>query len=745
MSSITDEFSNPELLPVEKLTLCIKNVGVIQQIKALDSYWAEKRQLTIYERPPLGSTVVLGAIEAWKIKAETYLANLKWLLTLRHHKFWSTVLYHPHCMDMLVSFLQEADPPYVPPHESREVQKIYMEIRRLVLVVFSRLITNKESKSEWMSKEFMADVIYNNFVFTIPIIWDICLVYGVDNGRHVGRLLASVFTIQPKYEADAAAAIAFVKEAFKYIIVQVNKDYDSDEPPNLPETFKGFSEIRRPPDTKCPEKITFSCLKDLVIHMLDTAMTLRIFAELYPGSVKIFKKTNFINSIVQLYEYGVPLLYEKLEEVGDPSSAEYAQVEGGIDAARADLIDVFREALAVHKNAIFSGEGNLAAHIEEYLSLIMDGLSERLLIRDYNACYPLHDDIDALRQAYPQIDSVKTDFILQAIYSNLDETPLENGIINHNSDSITNGHLETIDNDTVNNPGPSTDNEIPDSVKEESLISEVKDILPHLGDGFILKCLQHYGFNAARVINSVLEDNLAEPLKGLDQNMPIIPEDPVDKKFLETGIQRLNVFDGDEFDIMTRDDVDLTRVHVGKRRPQYKDLKDMLDDKTTVKKLTDIYSKYNLVCDEEAMYSDEYDDTYDSDGVTPVADAVADEPRRALVTPRVLRPAGRRGEEDESEDEQEQVEEERPTSSRNKMDFCVNPEEMRARRQARHVPAPAPHSRRNADVTGKPKGQGQEKEVLVNRDRKEKHKSSRANHNRRQGAQWKRSQGLMPS
>lgn len=52
---------------------------------------------------------------------------------------------------------------------------------------------------------------------------------------------------------------------------------------------------------------------------------------------------------------------------------------------------------------------------------------------------------------------------------------------------------------------------------------------------------------------------------------------------------------------------------------------------------------------------------------------------------------------------------------------------------------------RNTDVTGKPKGQGQEKEVIHNRDKKEKHKSARANHNRRQGAQYKRSQGMMPS
>lgn len=111
-------------------------------------------------------------------------------------------------------------------------------------------------------------------------------------------------------------------------------------------------------------------------------------------------------------------------------------------------------------------------------------------------------------------DSVKTDFILQAIYSNIDEHEfkLEE---THKSEPLQNGHDKTIDNSTLdNNPSTSQNNEIPDKIREESLISEVKDILPHLGDGFILKCLQHYDFNSERVINAVLEDTLADSLRG---------------------------------------------------------------------------------------------------------------------------------------------------------------------------------------------------------------------------------------
>ncbi|XP_045451438.1 activating signal cointegrator 1 complex subunit 2 [Melitaea cinxia] len=732
------QFRNPDNLPIENVNIPVTDNGIVRNIKALDPHWVEKKDLILYERPPSGAELVLGAVDAWKSKMDAYLDNLKWLLELEYHRFWSNILYHPTCMDMLVSFIQETNPPYISPHDSKDVQKLYEDIRRLVLIMFSRLITNKESKTQWMTKEYMADLIYDNFIFTIPILWDLCLIYGADNPKHISHLMNAVFTLQPKYYNDAVQALIFVQEAFKYIILQVNKDYESDEPPNLPETFKGFGEIRRPTDNKT-DKITFSILKDLVIHMLDTAMTLRIFIEVYPKCVDIVMKTNFVLSIVQLYEYGIPLLYEKLLEVGDETSVLYTEVEGYIDLARSELIDMLKEILAAHKSAIFSGEGSVASSVEAYLSVMMDVLSERLLIKDYNACYPVSEDLEMLKQAYPDIDTVKTDFILQAIYSNLDEPIPEIS----NDNRVNNDHIE-VPNTTDNEPGPSTDNEIPDNVREQSLICEVKDILPHLGDGFILKCLQHYSFNSERVINAILEDNLADSLRGLDTSLPIIPEDPLDKKYLETGIQRLNVFDGDQFDIMTRDDVDVTKIHVGKKKEKYRNFKDMLNDKTEIKSRSDIYSKYNIVCDEEAMYSDEYDDTYDSDGVAPTADQT-DELRRPFVTPRALM-TGRRDAREESE-ESEEVEEEKPAKS--KMDFCVNPEEMRARReanmQARRGRGHRPPPPRNTDVVGKPKGQGQEKETLLNRDRKEKHKSSRGNHSRRQGAQWKRSQGMMPS
>lgn len=49
------------------------------------------------------------------------------------------------------------------------------------------------------------------------------------------------------------------------------------------------------------------------------------------------------------------------------------------------------------------------------------------------------------------------------------------------------------------------------------------------------------------------------------------------------------------------------------------------------------------------------------------------------------------------------------------------------------------------NLVGNAKGQGQDKATVIDRQHKNENKSSRANHNRRQGAAFKRNRGMIPS
>lgn len=53
----------------------------------------------------------------------------------------------------------------------------------------------------------------------------------------------------------------------------------------------------------------------------------------------------------------------------------------------------------------------------------------------------------------------------------------------------------------------------------ESLLYHIRELLPDLGEGFILACLEEYGYNSELVINNILEDKLSPSLDKLDRTM----------------------------------------------------------------------------------------------------------------------------------------------------------------------------------------------------------------------------------
>jgi activating signal cointegrator complex subunit 2 len=54
----------------------------------------------------------------------------------------------------------------------------------------------------------------------------------------------------------------------------------------------------------------------------------------------------------------------------------------------------------------------------------------------------------------------------------------------------------------------------------ESLLTHIRDLLPDLGEGFLLACLHQYNYSSELVINYILEDRLHPDLDKLDRAMP---------------------------------------------------------------------------------------------------------------------------------------------------------------------------------------------------------------------------------
>lgn len=284
----------------------------------------------------------------------------------------------------------------------------------------------------------------------------------------------------------------------------------------------------------------------------------------------------------------------------------------------------------------------------------------------------------------------------------------------------------------------------------ESLLSCIRDLLPDLGEGFLLACLQEYNYNSELVINNILEDRLGPGLGQLDRAMPR----PLKEELPSVLENRSNVFDDDEFDVFRRDQVDTSRIWKGRRKDE--DVREMLDDKRHVAEQRARYRAYQTVVDEVVLepgesaeaygpddYEDEYDDTYDMNQVGANdldGDSLLN--RRPFTVPLVLR-KGNRAEEEEEDEEEEPIQ-----SNANRDQFVQDPAVLRERAEARRAAAQQRKGfrpERQSNVAGRPKGQGQTLETFLDRRRKEANKSRVANHNRRGMADSKRNRGMIPS
>ncbi|KAG0290567.1 hypothetical protein BGZ96_005961 [Linnemannia gamsii] len=161
-----------------------------------------------------------------------------------------------------------------------------------------------------------------------------------------------------------------------------------------------------------------------------------------------------------------------------------------------------------------------------------------------------------------------------------------------------------------------------DYVKRTLLISQLQDLFPDLGDGFLEACLISFKDDPESVTMHLLEEDLPSDLATMDRSTARAPQQAApdsttfvhesapdnmdDQDVLST---RRNIFDGDEFDMFSGNQVDKTKISRGKKGP--KDVEVVLDDKEFVTQ-----HKSAILKAVESMYDDEYDDTYDSMGLT---------------------------------------------------------------------------------------------------------------------------------
>nr|XP_017532915.2 activating signal cointegrator 1 complex subunit 2 isoform X4 [Manis javanica] len=744
-------------LPLDQLQVTHKDpkTGKLRTSPALRPEQKADRYFVLYKPPPKDNIPAL--VEEYLERA-TFVANdLDWLLALPHDKFWCQVIFDEtlqKCLDSYLRYVPRKFDEWVAP--APEVVDMERCLHRSVFLTFLRMSTHKESKDHFISPSAFGEILYDNFLFDIPKILDLCVLFGKGNSPLLQKMIGNIFIQQPSYYNDLDETMPTILQVFSNILQHCGLQGDgaSTTPQKLEERGR-----------LTPSDMPLLELKDIVLYLCDASTTLWAFLGVFPLACRTFQKHDFCYRLASFYEIAIPELESAIKKRRLEDSKLLGDLWQRLSHSRKKLLEIFH--ILMNQICLLpvleSSCDNIHGFIEEFLQIFSSLLQEKRFLRDYDALSPVADDVSLLQQASSVLDETRTAYILQAVESawegvgrqkatdakdpSVAEDP--NGVLAAAEPvSGLSPHPENLEQECMGAAaalGPPVG-----GVELDSLISQVKDLLPDLGEGFILACLEHYSYEPEQVINNILEERLAPALSQLDRTLDRqIKPDPTP---LLTS--RHNIFQNDEFDVFSRDSVDMSRVLKGKRKEE--NTRSLLNDKREVAAQRQRYEQYSVVVEEVLLqpgeslsslggdYEDEYDDTYDGNQVG-ANDADSDDElisRRPFTIPQVLRDKVPR--EGQEEDEEEAAEDEAPKPDH----FVQDPAVLREKAEARRMAFLARKGHRqdsSTAVAGGPRGHGQSRETTQERRKKEASKAARANHNRRTMADRKRSKGMIPS
>ncbi|KAM6930743.1 activating signal cointegrator 1 complex subunit 2 [Xenentodon cancila] len=747
-------------------------LGKERTLPALHPDRKEERCFVPYKPPPEDSSP--AEVEQFLEHAKFITEDLDWLLALPHDKFWCQVVFDESLQRCLDSFLHHAprslDLATLPP--SPAVADMQRSVHRAVFLTFLRMATHKESKENFFTPAVFGEIIYDNFLFDIPKILDLCVLFGKGNSQLLHKMIENIFTQQPSYYSDLDETVPTVLQVFDTILDKFGLQCER----------TAAMEPMKLNAHKQPTAMTMSQqeLVDLILYLCDSTTTIHAFLDIFPAACSSFHSHGFLGRLTSFYETAVPDLEKAVRKRNLEDKTLQEDVWKRLSHSCRKMVETAH--LLLHHTClqpILEGKENMLTFAEELLQYFTSFLPEKRFLVDYDEQFPIADDVSLLQQALPVIDETRMSYLLQGVESAWDGVGRQKPQSHAHNQQVSlaslgaaggaaaggfepqevaeSGGAESVRaaEAMLELPRKGNDGAIcPLSGAElDSLLSCIRDLLPDLGEGFLLACLQEYDYNSELVINNILEDRLAPHLDKLDRAMPR----PVKEELPAVLNNRSNVFDDDEFDVFRREQVDMSRVWKGRRKGE--SVREMLNDKQHIAEQKARYQAYETVVDEVEVepgepsdafslddYDDEYDDTYDMNQVGANdldGDSLLN--RRPFTVPQVLRKGPR--EENRVEDEEEE-EEDAPQNNVNRDQFVQDPALLRERAEARRAAMKQRKGfrpERSSNVVGQPKGQGQTLETFLDRRKKEANKNRVANHNRRTMADRKRNKGMIPS
>ncbi|XP_066137597.1 activating signal cointegrator 1 complex subunit 2 isoform X2 [Euwallacea fornicatus] len=683
-------------------------------IPALDKRWLPK--VAFFNFEPLSLLHWEQANASFVVKNTLYIDSLDYLLKCDFHQFWCTVLFETSAVAAIQSLLLNP----ILPFESKYLQGEYLEVYRSVynkfLLVYDKLLDFNKSEIEFMNLAFGLSKLKENKLLTLPIVITLTLLYKDSNLSFINKVTELYFKDTTEVEFYIQEVDTMIDQ--QLVVLEMIGGHVCG--------FDASATIVPITIEKRPPVFSLSWIYSVVSYLLYTLQTSSALFQVYKPGIEMALNKNFAYRLPFIYVKIYRELYELIDEREESKTQQelFKIVIDTMNAGRTEFVELFHTFISHCLDQALKYMGvpdTQQLYVETYIRLLSTALEDDYFICDYNATYSIATQ-NEMFESCCDVDSTRTQFIVSCIeklprnkklmeLSKLQRQTVE--AVFRDFTPIVSDELEV----EKSLPGPSRRDVVVENSEVERKIRNIMDMFPHLGDGFVLQCLQSYNYNPEDVINAILENNLPPHLTEIPfDSIRIPPEPELEKPVL---------------------------AYRGKK-PEYNDTLALLNDKSEIKAIKKLVLEgvqYNY----DNIYDDEYDDRDDDN----VAISITDNPVTEEMP--IFNPNRQKSKVSEDEEESDVEETQKGASSdRNKMNFCENPAVLRERRATRYkakqpVRMGGSSQGKAPDVVGKPKGQGQDKSTILNRQKKNVNKSSHANHNRKSGAQWKRSGGMIPS
>ncbi|XP_047089748.1 activating signal cointegrator 1 complex subunit 2-like [Lolium rigidum] len=483
----------------------------------------------------------LGGLDAQESQAVVDLLNdaLAALLRAKPREFWRQVAQDTSLHAFLDSYLQFRHRWYDLPHRSPKgtVAGLVvgeLELCRRVFMVLYRISSNKDPGTgvgESLSMKEHAALLQEKRLLDLPKLLDICAIYGHDNGKLTSSLVINAITVHPNVLDDINIVLRQFLDIFHTMQERCMKslqDLSSPEPND-----SGYTQLQK----------DFSEVLDFVN---DAIISLDAFVDAYQPAALLLCTSfeagdgveELLNTLARLHDFLLPSLLQGFQVM----SSSQSNGETSSDSIVTDIVLGIR---MLSKRAVVFGWRLLEFcylndqlkehHIQTSSTKMFPAKVEDPMIRGEIIIQKLKD-INAEATYSSQVNPGKT--FLQALQkdfqliSRIGDIRNKEWIYMEHEDfqfiSRLCGSTVTSWNSVSDLPVSSHGGELQQKDEEaaviESKISQIRDLLPHCGKGFLAVCLEAYNQNPEEVIQRILDGTLHQDLLALDTSLEEMPQ-----------------------------------------------------------------------------------------------------------------------------------------------------------------------------------------------------------------------------